>query len=49
MLSQRRMELYDLAGDPGEQRDRWNDASAAAAKEQMQKLLLDWVEVTLAE
>ena len=49
VLSQRRMELYDLAGDPGEQRDRWNDASAAAAKEQMQKLLLDWVEVTLAE
>lgn len=49
VLSQRRMELYDLANDPGEQRDRFGDASAAAAKEQMQKLLLDWVEVTLAE
>lgn len=49
VLSQRRMELYDLASDPGEQRDRFGDAGAAAAKEQMQKLLLDWVEVTLAD
>lgn len=49
VLSQRRMELYDLAGDPGEQRDRFADASAADAKAQMQQLLLDWVEVTLAK
>ncbi|MBK9031818.1 MAG: sulfatase [Myxococcales bacterium] len=49
VISQRRTELYELATDPGERRDRWGDASAAAAKDQMQQLLLDWVEVTLAQ
>ena len=49
VISQRRFELYDLAGDPGEKQDRFRDASAAAARATMEQLLLDWVEVTLAQ
>jgi len=49
VLSQRRMELYDLANDPGEKQDRFGDRAAAADRATMEKLLLDWVEVTLAQ
>lgn len=49
VLSQRRKELYDLASDPKEQRDRYGDPAAADAKAKMEALLLEWVEVTLAQ
>lgn len=49
VISQRRFELYDLAKDPGEERDRFGDPAAAEARARMEKLLLDWVEVTLAQ
>jgi arylsulfatase A-like enzyme len=49
VLSQRRSELYQLSTDPGEQHDRYGDADAQAARDSMQKLMLDWVEVTLAQ
>ena len=49
VISQRRTELYDLTTDAAEKKDRWNDASVKADRDRMQQLLLDWVEVTLAQ
>lgn len=49
IVSQRRTELYELATDPKEQRDRYRDPAAAEAKARMEALLLEWVEVTLAQ
>jgi len=36
-------ELYDLAADPGEHHNLWNDPSCAARKEELVGVLRDWL------
>ncbi len=35
-------QLFDLASDPGERRNRWDDADCAAKKAELMGLLLNW-------
>ena len=49
VISQQRFELYDLAGDPKEQKNLFGQAAAKQAQDEMSGLMAHFVDVVLAK
>ncbi|HUQ06108.1 MAG TPA: sulfatase-like hydrolase/transferase [Kofleriaceae bacterium] len=49
VISQQRFELYDLAGDPAEQKNLFGQAAAKQAQDEMSGLMAHFVDVVLAK